>query len=138
MAHGWTIPTALLALALAGCGLAGIGAGVGTGDRGPCTLELAMRDPVAGSVPLRPPYVVGMTARTPSGVRTAHVEYVATGWRQAAISVRSPAGVEIASAIRWFDRSSWGQGFDVPGLWTIRWVDDAAGCQRELSVLVLA
>lgn len=125
----------LLALLLAGCG--GV-AGVAIGNRGACTLDLVARDPAAGSMPLRPPYVVGMTARTPSGVRTAHVEYVATGWQDARISVRSPAGVEVASAIRWFDRSSWGQGFDVPGVWTIRWVDETAGCQREVSVLVLA
>ena len=135
MAHRWTIPRALLAVVvLAGCGVAGMG----IGHRGSCTLDLLARDPTAGSVPLRPPYVVGMTARTPSGVRTAHVEYVATGWQDARISVRSPAGVEVASAIRWFDRSSWGQGFDVPGVWTIRWVDEAAGCEREVSVLVLA
>lgn len=136
MARRWTVPAALLATAIAG-GCLGV-SGPGAAARGSCTLELSVRDPRIGSVPLRPPYVVGMSIRTPSGVRTAHVEYVAQGWRDARISVRSPAGVEVSSAIRWFDRSSWGQGFDVPGVWTIRWVDEVAGCEREVSVLVLA
>jgi len=129
---------AILALGLAAAsGCSGSGRLVPVAA-GPCTLELVARDPEAGAVPLRPPYVVGMTARTPSGARSARVDYVASGWQDARITVTSPDGVTFPAAIRWFDRSSWGQGFDQPGIWTIRWLDEAAGCERELSILVVA
>lgn len=130
----WVAASIATGLIGAGCSA---GAGVLSAQRGSCSLGLASRAADARSTLLRPPYVVGMTGRTPSGIRTAHVEYVATGWQDVDITVRSPAGVNVASAIRWFDRSSFGQGFDAPGLWTIRWVDARAGCEREISVLVL-
>ena len=108
-------------------------AGLGFRDRGPRTLELVLRHPAGGTIQLRPPYVAGMIARTQSGVGTARVDYAASGWQDARITVRSPAGVDVASAIRRFDRSRWGQRFDVAGVWTIRWVDEAVGCAREFS-----